>query len=306
VTGDRCRRLSPPFVFPSFVVLCLLLPAFAAVAQSVSVVDDRGKSITLARPAQRIVALAPSLAEMAHAAGAGARLVGVSRHSDFPPAVRGLPQVGDAVRVDFERIAALKPDLVLAWRSGNSPGDVERLEQLGYPAYVSEPRRLADIARQVRAIGALAGTQGAADKAASEFERGVDALLFDHSFKPRIRVFYEVWRKPLMTVGGSHLISEVITTCGGENVFAGLAQLTPVIGLEALIAARPQAIIGGGSASGSAEAWLREAREQALPPLKSVPVFYVEPDLLQRPTPRILDAAKAICSALEQVREKRR
>ena len=262
--------------------------------------------MTLARPAQRIVALAPSLAEMAHAAGAGARLVGVSRHSDFPPAVRSLPQVGDAVRVDFERVAALKPDLVLAWRSGNSVADVERLEQLGYPAYVSEPRRLVDIARQVRAIGTLAGTQGAAEKAASEFERGVDALLFDYSFKRRIRVFYEVWRKPLMTVGGTHLISEVISTCGGENVFAGLAQLTPTIGAEALIAAKPQAIIGGGSASGSAEAYLREARQQALPPLKAVPIFYVEPDLVQRPTPRILEGAKAICSALEQVREKRR
>jgi iron complex transport system substrate-binding protein len=308
VISDRCTRLSPrsAFLLSSLLFLSFVAPALPLAAQSVSVTDDRGKAVTLARPAQRIVALAPSLAEMAHAAGAGARLVGVSRHSDFPPAVRGLPQVGDAVRVDFERIAALKPDLVLAWRSGNSAADVERLEQLGFPAYASEPRRLADIARQLRAIGTLAGTQAAADKAASEFERGVDALLFDYSFKRRIRVFYEVWRKPLMTVGGTHLISEIISTCGGENVFSGLAQLTPTIGAEALIAAKPQAIIGGGSASGSAEAYLREAREQALLPLKGVPVFYVDPDLVQRPTPRILEGAKAICSALEQVREKRR
>jgi iron complex transport system substrate-binding protein len=115
-------------------------------------------------------------------------------------------------------------------------------------------------------------------------------------------VFYEVWRKPLMTVGGSHLISEVITTCGGENVFGGLAQLTPTIGAEALIAAKPQAIIGG---AGDAEAWLREARKQALAPLKGVPIFYVDPDLVQRPTPRILEGAKAVCSALEQVRARR-
>ncbi len=259
--------------------------------------------MTLARPAQRIVALAPSLAELAHAAGAGARLVGVSRHSDFPPAVRALPQVGDAARVDFEGVAALKPDLVLAWRSGNSPADVERLEQLGYPAYVSEPRRLADIARHLRAIGTLAGTQGAAGKAAEEFERGIDALLFDYSFKRRIRVFYEVWRKPLMTVNGAHLISDVITTCGGENVFADFAQLTPTIDAEALIAAKPQAILGGG---GDAEKWLRERRERALAPLKPVPVFYVDPDLVQRPTPRILEGARAVCSALEQVRARRR
>jgi len=258
--------------------------------------------VTLARPAQRIVALAPSLAEMAHAAGAGARLVGVSRHSDFPPVVRGLPEVGDAVRVDFERIAALKPDLVLAWRSGNSAADVERLEQLGYPAWVSEPRRLADIARHLRAIGMLAGEKAAGEKAAAEFERGIDALLFDYSFKRRIRAFYEVWRKPFMTVNGAHLISEVIQTCGGENVFAGLAQLTPTIDAEALIAAKPQAIIGG---TGSAETWLREWRAQALAPLKAVPVFYVDPDLLQRSTPRILEGARAVCSALEQARARR-
>jgi iron complex transport system substrate-binding protein len=238
---------------------------------------------------------------MAHVAGAGARLVGVSAHGDFPPGVRALPVVGDAARVDFERLAALKPDLVLAWRSGNSPVDVERLEQLGFPAYVSEPRRLADIARHVRAIGTLAGTRGAADKAAVDFERGVDALLFEHSFKRRVRVFYEVWRKPLMTVGGTHLINEVITTCGGENVFASLAQLAPTIGMEALMAAKPQAIVGG---AGNAEAWLREARG-AYAVLKAVPLFYVDPDLLQRPTPRILEGARAVCSALEQVRARR-
>jgi iron complex transport system substrate-binding protein len=275
------------------------LPVFA---QAVSVVDDRGRTVTLARPAQRIVTLAPSLAEMAHAAGAGSRLVGVSRHSDFPPETRALPVVGDAARVDFERIAALRPDLVLAWRSGNSPADVERLEQLGFPAYVSEPRRLADIARHLRAIGTLAGTPGAADKAATDFGREVDALLFEHSFKRRIRVFYEVSRRPLMTVGGTHLISEVITTCGGENAFASLAPLAPAIGMEALIAARPRAIIGG---AGSAETWLRDARE-AYAALRGVPVFYVNPDLLQRPTPRILEGAKAVCSALEQVRARRR
>lgn len=306
MTGDWCRRLTPPFLFPALILVspCLVLPASVAVAQPVSVVDDRGKTVTLARPAQRIVSLAPSLAELAHAAGAGPRLVGVALHSDFPPEVRGLPQVGDSARLDFERIAALKPDLVLAWRSGNPPADVERLEQLGYPVHVTDARRVSDIARHLRAIGALAGTGAAAEKAAAEFERGVDALLFDYSFKRRIRLFYEVWRKPLMTVGGAHLISDVITMCGGENVFAGRAQLTPTIGPEALIAAKPQAVIGG-ARPGAGAAWLREWREQALAPLRALPVFYVDPDLLQRPAPRILEGAKAVCSALEQVRERR-
>jgi len=119
----------------------------------------------MAAPAQRIVALSPHLAELAFAAGAGRQLVGVVRHSDYPPAVRDLPQTGDAARVDFERIAMLTPDLVLAWRSGNPAGDVARVEQLGFPVFVTEPAHLTDIPRLLRAIGVLAGTRPAAETA---------------------------------------------------------------------------------------------------------------------------------------------
>jgi iron complex transport system substrate-binding protein len=298
---------------PLRVVLLLFLALFlfpilhspfpAARAQPVSVTDDRGKTVTLARPAQRIVALAPGLAELAHAAGAGRRLVGVVRHSDFPPAVLSLPEVGDSARLDFEHIAVLKPDLVLAWRSGNSPADVERLEQLGFRVWASEPRRLADIARHLRAIGTLAGTRLAAEKAAVEFERGIDTLTFDHAFARRVRVFYEISRKPLMTVNGTHLISDVISACGGENVFAGASQLAPVVGAEALIAAKPQAIIGG-TRPGPDSTYAREWREQLPAPLRSVPLFFVEPDLMHRSAPRILEGARTVCAALEQVRKR--
>jgi iron complex transport system substrate-binding protein len=172
-------------VLALFFVSCLPIPA--AGAQPVAVTDDRGREVKLARPAQRIVTLAPSLTELAFAAGAGGRLVGVARYSDTPREARAIPQVGDAVRVDFERIAVLRPDLILAWRSGNSAGDVERLEQLGYPAYVSEQRRLADIPRQLRAIGALAGTTPAAEQAAADFERKVDALRKRYASAPSMR-----------------------------------------------------------------------------------------------------------------------
>lgn len=270
-------------------------------AQPVSVTDDRGKAVKLARPAQRIVTLAPSLAELAFAAGAGGRLVGVARYSDTPLEAGAIPQVGDAVRVDFERIAALRPDLILAWRSGNSAADVERLEQLGYPAYVSEQRRLADIPRQLRAIGALAGTTPAAEQAAADFERKVNALRKRYASARKIRVFYEIWRKPLMTVSGAHLISDVLALCGGDNVFADVSQLTPAVTLEALMAAKPEAILGG-SRPGGDDAYAREWRAQALEPVRGLPVFYVDPDFMQRPTPRILDGAAAVCAALETVR----
>jgi iron complex transport system substrate-binding protein len=279
-------------------------PFPATAAQPVSVKDDRGKTVTLARPAQRLVALAPHLTELAYAAGAGSRLVGVARYSDYPPAAARISRVGDAIRVDAESILALKPDLILAWRSGNPPGEVGRLEQLGLPLFVTEPSRLSDIPRLLRAIGALAGTGRAADEAAAGFEREIRALRSSHAKAPRVRVFYLIWHKPLLTVSGAHLISEMIELCGGENVFADLKQLTPAVSLEALMAARPHAVLGG-SSSGGEKQFIAQWRGAAPPPLNELPAYYIHPDLIQRPTPRIVEGARAVCSALEEVRSNR-
>jgi iron complex transport system substrate-binding protein len=207
--------------------------------------------------------------------------------------------------MDFEKIVALKPDLVLAWKSGNAPADVERLEQIGYRVFVSEPARLTDVARLLRSIGALAGTLPTAARAAAEFENEVRALRERFAKAPRVRVFYAVWRKPLMTVNGAHLISDVIALCGGENVFAGVRQLTPAVTLEAVIAAQPQVVLGGSDSIGGA-GYAAEWRAAAPAPLRELPVFYVNPDLIQRPTRRIAEGAKVVCAALEQVRNSRR
>ena len=274
-------------------------------AQPVSVVDDRGKAVKLSQAARRIVTLAPSFAELAFAAGAGGRLVGVARHSDFPAGVRALPEIGDAARVDFERIAALKPDLILAWKSGNSPSDVVRLESLGYPSFVSEPARLADIPRVLRAIGDLAGTSAEAGKAAASFEREIAALRARHAKAAGVRVFYQIWHRPLLTVNGAHLISDVIALCGGSNVFADIGQLTPNVSIEAVIAAKPDVILGGGSAGGE-KAFAAQWRESAIESLRRLPAHYINPDHIQRQTPRIVEGVKAVCAALEQARGKRR
>jgi iron complex transport system substrate-binding protein len=304
VAPQACTIGQIPGFLRSFALGCCGVIAIvaAAAAQPVSVTDDRGKTVTLARPAQRIVVLAPHVAELAFAAGAGGRLVGVVRFSDFPPAARDIPLVGDSARLELERIAALKPDLVLAWKSGNSPADVERLESLGYPAFVGETQRLADIPRLLRSIGALAGMRSEAERAAAEFEKEIRSLRERFAAAPRVRAFYMIWRKPLLTVGGAHVISDVIELCGGVNVFAGLRQLTPPVTLEAVIAAKPQAILGGSDPVGG-DTYAAEWRTRAPGPLQKLPVFYVNPDLIQRPGPRIAEGARAVCDALEQVRK---
>ena len=285
-------------------VVALAVVTLAAAAQPQPLADDRGRTVALAVPAQRIVTLAPHLTEIAFAAGAGDRLVGVARFSGHPEAAMLLTQVGDAARVDLERILALKPDLILAWKSGNQAGDVSRLEQLGFRVFVTEPRRLPDIPRLTRAVGVLAGTTGAAEEVAAAFEREIGALREQYGGHAPVRAFYEIWHQPLLTVNGNHMISDVIALCGGVNVFADVPLLTPSVSLEAVLAARPDVILGGSSATTAGE-FVAQWRRYTVEGLKSVPVFFVAPDEIQRQTPRIARGAKTICEALEKVRRNR-
>lgn len=251
----------------------------------------------------RIIALSPHLTEIVYAAGAGPLLAAVVRYSDHPQPATRLPQVGDATRVDIERIVTLRPDLILGWLTGNPRGDLERLERMGFPVFVTEPARLSDIARLVRTVGRLAGTQLAAEEAAGAFERELEALRERYASRPAVRVFYEIWHRPLLTVNGRHLISDVLALCGGVNVFADAAVLTPSVSIEAVAAARPDVVLGGGSAMepGQLAAQWRGAPVAAL---RALPVAYVPADLIQRQTPRIANGARLVCEALEAVRKR--
>lgn len=280
--------------------LCIAgLAALDAAARPLQ--DDRGAVLDLPAPAQRIVALSPNLVELTYAAGAGSHLAAGVRFSDYPPEASRLPQVGDASRIDVERVLALQPDLVLAWQSGNPAGDVERLRRLGLNVFVTEARRLADIGRLVRTIGELAGTAPAAAAAARDFERDLGQLRQRYGGRSVVPVFYEIWGRPLLTVNGEHVISDVITLCGGRNVFAAAAPLTPAVSLEAVIAARPAVVLGGSSAV-NPEDFTASWHMLPVTALREIPVRYVPPDFIQRQTPRIAQGARVVCEHLDEVR----
>ena len=281
-----------------------LLLAGSAIAQGVQAGDDRGATIRLAQPARRIVTLTPHLTELVFAAGAGAHLAGVARFSNYPAAAQQLPVVGDAGQFDAERILALKPDLVLAWKNGTPAAAVARLEGAGLPVFVADFARLEDITRGIEAIAALAATLPASAAARAAFDSGLQALRARRYSGTPVRVFYEIWPRPLMTVNDAHIISDVIALCGGVNIFGTLRLLTPEVSLEALLAARPEIALGGSSmetAAGFAARWA------ALPPpLGNVPAHHILPDLIQRPTPRLLEGARLVCAHLDAVRSARR
>lgn len=286
-----------------WLVVALLLP-WGAGANAVSVIDDYGHPVELAQPAQRIVSLAPSLTELAYGAGAGARLVGAVQYSDYPPAARGLPRIGSDAGIDVEALLALRPDLVLAWPNAGSVKTIERLASLGLPVFRSEPRELADIPRTLERLGELAGTREVAARAAADFRARAAELAARYAGRARVRVFYEIWDRPLMTVNGAHLISKVIRLCGGENVFAALPLIAPTIDREAVLKADPDVIIGGGEGN-IAPAWLDEWKAFPLRAAARGRLYGITPALVEQPTPRILEGARRMCTLLEGVRKAR-
>jgi iron complex transport system substrate-binding protein len=274
-------------------------------AAALDVRDDAGSELRLARPARRIVSLAPHVTELLYAAGAGSRLVATVEYSDYPPQAATLPSVGSAARLDLERIAALAPDLVIGWASGNPAGQLERLRRLGLPLFLSEPRRLEDIARNLEMFGRLAGSEAAADAAAAAFRSRLATLTRNYAQRPAVRVFYEIWDQPLVTINGRQIISDVLRLCGGENVFAALPVLAPAVAIEAVLAADPEAIIASG-ASAERPAWLDAwMRWPALTAAARGNLFAVDADLMQRQTPRLLDGAGQVCADLEAARARR-
>jgi len=301
--SSRIRRASAirrgVLALLAFPLLLCTSIGIAAADIPLDLTDDRGRSIHLERSARRIISLSPSITELMYAAGAGDRLVGVSSRSDYPIAARSVPEIGDAAGLDLERIAMLKPDLVIAWRSGNA-ADIDRLEKLSLPVFVTETTRLEDIPRLLRLTGQLAATSTQAEAAARAYETELQQLKRSYAGRQRVSVFLLIWQQPLMTVNGSHIISDIISLCGGANIFASAAILAPVISAESLLQADPQAIISGVlPGSGAGKLW------QQFPQLRAVRnkhLFFVHPDLLHRQTPRMLQAVKAVCEQLERVR----
>lgn len=267
--------------------------------------DDTGQEVRLKAAARRIVTLAPHAAESLYAAGAGERLVGTVDYSDYPPAAKKVPRVGGYSRVDLEAVLALHPDLVIAWESGNSLSQVGQLKALGIPVYLFQPNQMDDVAAQLERLGQLAGTEATAKPAADNFRRRLENLRLANADKAKVRVFYQIWKSPLMTVGGPQIISDAIRLCGGENVFGQLSQMAPTVNVEAVLKTDPEAIIATGMGDARPE-WLHDWDQWTqMTAVKRGNLFHINPDIMQRHTPRILDGAEQLCAHLDVARSRR-
>jgi iron complex transport system substrate-binding protein len=272
-----------------------------ATAQVVSGTDDTGHAITLPRPAQRVITLGPHLTEQVFALGAGAQVVGVSRFSNFPPAAQSLPVVGDAVAIHHEQIATLKPDLILVWRTGFPERARAPLKALGVPVFESEIRSVDELARSLRTLGILLGHAEAGEAQARQLEQAWSRLQADYAGRKPVRVFYQLWHQPLMTVNREHLISQAIAACGGVNVFGELPALTPTVSWEAAVQRAPQVIAMAGAASDHPELgqWPRFPTVEAV---REKRFALIDGDLIGRMGPRFVQGARRLCEAIDRAR----
>ncbi|GHB27105.1 cobalamin-binding protein [Salinicola rhizosphaerae] len=270
-----------------------MLSGSVSAAAAIDVVDDSGRHVALVRPAERIVALAPHLVEMAYAVGAGSQLVGVIDGSDFPPVATQLDRVGSYRGISLEAIIAKRPDLVLVWGSGTPTEVIQRLTALKIPVYRSEPRHLAQIADDLRDIGRLSGHESAGQEAAQAFRQAlVDSR---QSLTPPPRVFYQLGQSPLTTLAGGQIVTQIIRRCGGEPLFADAPVLVPQIGWESLVESQPQVILAAGDDDDWKGFW---RSHDELPAVRDGALYTLDPDAISRPGPRMIEGVREVCHAL--------
>lgn len=280
-------------------LLCLCACAQAA---PVTVTDDAGNTLTLPAPAQRIVSLAPHVTELLFAAGAGNKIVGAVEYSDYPEAAKAIPRVGDNQRLDLERILALHPDLIVVWLHGSAQAQLEQLRRLGVPLFYSQPKKLSDISGAILALGRLAGSETEAAGAAGFYAGSLARLHMDNAGKAPVKVFFQIWDQPLLTVNDTHLISDALRTCGGRNVFGALPALVPSVDVESVLAADPQVIVATG-ANAARPPWLDDwKRWQRLSAVRGNNLFFLPPDSITRLSPRVLDGVVMLCRELDEAR----
>lgn len=284
-------------------VLMIILAWLSVVtAAEVVVVDDNGQQIKLAVPAKRIVSLAPNITEVLFHIGAGEKIVGADEYSNYPEEAKDILRVNNHAAANYELILSLEPDLVIAWQSGNGNKIIDPLRKLGIPVFVVETNKMDAIPSLFRRFGKLSGHGDQAEQRAHEFSRRLQELRAAQVGKSVIKVFYQIWDEPLITLNGEHMVSDIINLCGGVNVFSDAIPLVPYVNIETVVAADPEVIIAGGSRE-ERPAWFESWQKwSGISAVINQHIYLIPSDLMQRHSARILDGMELMCAHLDSAR----
>ncbi|MDW6001723.1 vitamin B12 ABC transporter substrate-binding protein BtuF [Vibrio mangrovi] len=253
-----------------------------------------------APPVQRIIALSPHVTELAYAAGLGSKMIAVSDHSDYPPQAQSLPKVANYKGIKIEKVLILKPDLVITWPDGNPPRELQKLQQMGVQTYPSQIHQLSDIADNIEALSQYADNPEIGLENARQFRQQLAALRQRYQHTRKVRFFYQLSEKPIITIARNSWPSEVFEFCGGENVFKESAAPYPQVSREQVLLAQPEVIFNSHHAIKNMDMWSDWSR---IPAVRQHHVWTLHSDWLNRPTPRTIRAIKEICQYLDTARQ---
>lgn len=283
----------------SFLLIFLAL-FLTPLAHGRMLVDQIGRKVEFAEPVTRVVSLAPSLTETSYDVGGGAALVGVTRFATFPEAAARLPKVGTYVALDIEKIVSLKPQLCLAIKDGNPKSTVERLESLGIPVYVFDPKSLEDVVDTVVRLGEIYRTEAKASALASGYQQRLSRVASQlEAAKDHPRVFFQIDAQPIISAGDDTFLDQLLVRSGSVNLAAGRSGY-PRYSWEELLELMPDVVLLASMGGGYSEQELRSRWEAwpQIPAVKNKRLHVVDADLFDRPSPRLIDALESLVDLL--------
>lgn len=284
-----------------WLILLLAVP-LCAVSAAREVRDDTGALVNVSDAPCRIISLAPGTTAMLYSAGAAHCLIGTIAHSVEPPEAAKLPVIGDAESLDFEQLLALRPTVVVVAVDVVQRVRIDRIRSLGIPVYQVHVTRLDGMAESLRRLGALTGTDAAAKRAADALDTELAGLRGKYSGRESLRVLYQIWDKPIYTIGGRHVINDALRLCGAANIFADLGTAAPAVTREAALARDPELILASAPPP-TPEAWLDEWRRfDTVSAVRNRRLVAYTDERIDRMGPSVVAATSHLCEVIDAAR----
>lgn len=250
----------------------------------------------------RIIALAPHIVESLYEIGAGEQIIGTSDHADYPVAAKEILRVGNYAHLQIEKIMQLKPDVIIAWQTGNPISDLDRLKKYNHKVIYSKPIKLEDVAAELIMLGELTGRQQQAKKVADKYLARLNQLQQAYGNKQAVSLFYELWSRPLRTVAKNAWPQQQIELCGATNPFSKTKDDYPSVGLEQVLVTLPQVIIQPSQHGDESPDRIKWEKWPHLPAVKNKFIFRLNADKVHRMTTRMLDEVTVMCEQIQQAR----
>ncbi|UJF22932.1 cobalamin-binding protein [Shewanella sp. OMA3-2] len=296
----------PNFILNRFfsftmIAAALVTVSFTTLVQTAEADTQANAQINAhATSAKRIVALSPHGVEMLYAIGAGDRIVATTDYADYPESAKFIPRIGGYYGIQIERIIELNPDLVVVWASGNKLEDINQIKQLGFTVFNSDPKSLDDVATEIEQLGLVTGQTQQAQQVAADYRQQLADIRQQHKLKTEVKVFYQLWSTPLMTVSKGSWIQHIIEACNGTNVFYNAASEYPQISIENVLLTDAEVILQSldeGNVMG-----VNWSQWPELPAVKNKHIYQLDADVLHRASPRAIEGVKLVCDTLDKAR----